>query len=142
MTSNLDRFKAIDDAYNARDWNAYSALLDDGFRGWMQGKARPEGKPEHVSAAKQFCVVSADNRVHNESYIVALHDGDWTCTIARFTGTLTSALRTEEGKTVEPDGQEFDTTLAVMARWISGKIVEEYEFFNDAVILRQLEGKK
>ena len=52
MTDNLSRFTALDNAYNSRDWDAYSALLDDSFRGWMQGNAQPEGKAEHLRHAK------------------------------------------------------------------------------------------
>jgi hypothetical protein len=142
VMNNLERFKTIDEAYNARDWNAYSALLDEGFRGWIQGKVISEGKAEHVNAAKQFCAISADNRVHNAPYTVALQDRDWSCTIARFTGTLTGVLRTEQGKTAEPNREAFDTTLAVIARWVDGRIVEEYEFLDASGILQKIEEKK
>jgi len=140
MVDNPSRFKALDDAYNARDWDAYSALLDDSFRGWMQGNAQPEGKAEHLRHAKEFCALSADNRVHNSPYVVALSDQEWTCTIASFTGSITAPLRTGEGKTVQPSHRTFETTFATIARWVGGKIVEEYEFLDASAILGQVVG--
>src|ERR1700685_530935 len=140
MIDNLSRFKALDEAYNARDSDSYSALLDDGFRGWMQDNAQPEGKAEHLRNAKEFCVLSADNRVHNSPYVVALSDREWTCTIASFTGSMTGPLKTLEGKTVQPSHRTFETTFATIARWVGGKIVEEYEFLDSSAILAQVVG--
>jgi hypothetical protein len=140
MTDNLSRFTALDNAYNSRDWDAYSALLDDSFRGWMQGRAHAEGKAEHLRNAKEFCALSADNRVHNSPYVVALSDREWTCTIASFTGSMTGPLKTGEGKTVQPSHRTFETTFATIARWVGGKIVEEYEFLDSSAILAQVVG--
>src|SRR6202021_1610712 len=140
MTDNLSRFTALDDAYNARDWDAYSALLDDGFRGWMQGNAHAEGKAEHLRNAKEFCGLSADNRVHNSPYLVALSDREWTCTIASFTGSMTGPLQTGESETMQPSHRTFETTFATIARWVGGKIVEEYEFLDSSAILAQVAG--
>jgi hypothetical protein len=92
--NNLDRFKAIDNAYNDRDWKAYGSLLGENFRGWTPGDAKQQGKVEHVRAAREFCATYADNRVHNAPYVVALSDGEWTCTIARLSGTMTGPLVT------------------------------------------------
>ena len=138
MSDNLISFSLIDDAYNSRDWNAYGALLDDGFQGWAQGISLPHGKAAHLRQAKEFCVASADNRVHNSEYIVRIADGPWTCTIARLTGSMTGPLRRSDGRMLMLSGQTFDTTFATIARWADGKIVEEYEFLDTGEILRQL----
>jgi hypothetical protein len=141
MSDNLDRFKELDDAYNARDWDAYSALLDDGFRGWSPGDARPQGKAEHVRTAQTFCTASADNQVHNAPYIVAVAKGDWTCTIARLTGTITAPLLTSDGRVMEPANQPFETSFATFSRWTGGKLVEEFAFLDAAVIMRQVSAR-
>jgi ketosteroid isomerase-like protein len=133
MTSNLDRFKAIDDAYNARDWEAYGSLLDENFSDEKQQR-----KAEHVRAAKEFCATFVDNRVHNDPYVVALSDREWTCTIARLTGTMTGPLPTSDGKVLEPTNRPFETSFATIARWVEGKIEEEHEFLDAAEILRQI----
>jgi predicted ester cyclase len=135
MISNLDKFKAIDDAYNSRNWEAYTALLDETFRGWMMGDAKPQDKAQHVRAAKDFCTVSADNCVHNSPYFVAFADGDWTCTIARFTGSMTGPV-----ESIQPTHRTFETTFATISRWVGGKIVEEHEFLDASAILRQVVG--
>jgi hypothetical protein len=138
MTTNLERFKAIDVAYNARDWEAYSALLDETFAGWMMGGATSESKAEHVRAAQQFCAVSSDNQVHHSPYVVAFSHGEWTCTIARFTGTMTAPFPTAQGKVLEPTHRPFETSFATISRWVDGKIVEEHEFLDAKAILLQI----
>jgi predicted ester cyclase len=139
VNSNLRRFKALDDAYNARDWEAYGSFIDEEFRGRMLGKTKPEGKVDHVRGAEEFCASAPDNQVHNAPYIVALEAGEWTCTIARLTGTT---LAPSDGEELAPTSHPFETSFATFARWTNGKIVEEYEFLDVAGIVRQMEGTK
>jgi ketosteroid isomerase-like protein len=141
MTANLNCFKTIDDAYNSRDWETYSGLLDEEFRGWVPGSAAPEGKLAHIRAAQEFCSAFPDNRVHNAPYIVALADGEWTCTIARFTGTMWGSFQSS-GKVLQPTNLPFDTSFATLARWADQRIVEEHAFLDTAGILRQVGNTK
>jgi len=91
-----------------------------------------------VRAAKEFCASFVDNRVHNDPYVVALSDRERTCTIARLTGTMTGPLPTSDCKVLEPTNRPFETSFATIARWVGGKIMEEYEFLDVAGIMRQI----
>ena len=111
ITSNLDRIRAFDDAYNNRDWEVYESLIDKSFCNRIMGSTKQQDKAELVRAVQGFCAKSPDNQVHNAPYIVALSDGEWTCTIARLTGTMKDRL--------------FESSFPTIARWIGGKIVEQ-----------------
>jgi hypothetical protein len=138
MTSNLDRIKALDDAYNARDWEAYGSLLDESFCCRTIGSAKQQGKAELLRSVKGFCATFADNQVHNAPYVVALSDGEWTCTIARLTGTMTGPLPTPDGKVLEPTNRPFESSFPKIARWVGGKNVEQYELFDTPGIMQQI----
>lgn len=127
MNDLLERMKRIDDAWNARDWAAYSALLGEDLVARAPGSA-PHGRAEHVAMGQAFCQAFADNRVENDPYLVAFTDGVWTCSVARFTGTMTGPLASPTGP-MAASGERIDATLAVVARWQRGVIVEEREFF-------------
>lgn len=124
MTSNLDRIKAFDDAYNARDWEAYGSFVDENFCNRIMGSTKQQNKAELVRAVQGFCAKSPDNQVHNAPYIVALSDGDWTCTIALLTGTMSA--------------RHFESSFPTIAHWVGGKIVEQYELVDTNGIMQQI----
>ena len=43
-----------------------------------------------------------DNRVHNRPYRVLFASGDWTCSVARFTGTMTRTMAGANGAVIQP----------------------------------------
>jgi SnoaL-like polyketide cyclase len=135
MTFNLDRIKVLDDAYNARDWEAYGVLLDACT---TMGSAKQQGKAEILRSVKGFCATFVDNQVHNSPYVVALSDVEWTYTIARLTGTMTGPLPTPDGKVLEPTNRLFESFFPTIARWVGGKNVEQYELFDTPGIMQQI----
>ena len=124
ITSNLDRIRAFDDAYNARDWEVYESFIDESFCNRIMGSTKQQDKAELVRAVQGFCAKSPDNQVHNAPYIVALSDGEWTCTIARLTGTMKD--------------RHFESSFPTIARWVGGKIVEQYELVDTHGIMQQI----
>lgn len=124
ITSNLDRIRAFDDAYNARDWEVYQSFIDESFCNRIMGSTKQQDKTELVRAVQGFCAKSPDNQVHNAPYIVALSDGEWTCTIALLTGTMKD--------------RHFESTFPTIARWVGGKIVEQYELVDTHGIMQQI----
>lgn len=138
MTSNLDRIKAVDDAYNARDWEAYRSFLNESFSLTTMGSTKKQGKTELLRAVKEFCLTFPDNHVHNAPYVVALSDGEWTSSIARLTGTMTGPLTTPDGRVLEPTNRPFESSFPTIARWVDGKIVEQYELFDTPGIMQQI----
>jgi hypothetical protein len=88
QVTNLEQFNTIDDAYNERNWEAYSSLLYENFCGWTPGDAKQQREAEHVRVAKEFCETSADNRVHNSSrYVMTARS------IQKLLKTLRSAIK-------------------------------------------------
>lgn len=137
MSTNLKKFEELDEAFNRRDWLTY----DRGFAGDFVGRNTRFGdtkaRQAHLDHARAFCATFGDAHVHNAPYVSAVADGEWTCTVARFTGTMDGPFSSGSGKLIPPTGKSFDILLANFARWKQGTIVEEIEFLDENEILRQ-----
>jgi hypothetical protein len=61
--------------------------------------------------------------------------GDWTCTIAEFTGTMTMA----DGRVIAPTNKSFKVDFCTVAHWNeNGEIVEENLFYDLMGMLKQI----
>jgi len=111
------RMRAVDVAWNARDWDAYRALFTPDFRGWMDADVEPHGLDEHLRRGQAFCAEYPDNRIHIDPYLQLFQDtaGTRTCSIARTTGS-------------SRNGESLSVVLAVVCGWRDGRICEQREF--------------
>ncbi|WP_028745904.1 nuclear transport factor 2 family protein [Rhizobium mesoamericanum] len=114
---NLDHMRAIDAAWNRRQWADYATHFEDGLIAWISGEAKPHGKAEHLLRAQQFCAAYPDARVDEDYLDLFLSiDGQTTCSVALLKGTAGS--------------QAFRTPFAVICKWRDGRVVEQREFFD------------
>jgi len=80
-----------------------------------------------------------DNRVGNRPYKVFFGSGDWTCSIARFTGTMNGPMVGPDGAEIPPTGKSFEVDFCTVASWNEhGEIVEENLFYDVVGMMRQL----
>jgi hypothetical protein len=80
---NLDSMRAIDAAWNRRQWGDYAAYFAEDLVAWITGDTGPHGKGEHVLKAQQFCASFPDCQVRDDylEFFLSL-DGQITCTVA------------------------------------------------------------
>ena len=64
--------------------------------------------------------------------------GDWTCSIARFTGTMKGPMTGPDGKEIPPTGKSFEVDFCTVARWDNGQIVEENLFYDLVTFMKQI----
>ena len=79
-----------------------------------------------------------DNRVGNDPYKVMFGQGDWTCTIAEFTGTMRGPMKGGDGRLIPPTNKSFKVDFCTVARWRSGEIYEENLFYDVVGMLKQI----
>jgi hypothetical protein len=141
ITTNAERMQALDDAWNARDWDTFDSYHDSNsvVVYWPGQEHNPtHGGPNHRAEAERFCNAFPDNKVHNQPYDILFGDGDYTAFVTRFTGTVTGPLEMQDGSSIEPTGKAFDVLYSTTARWTDGKIVEEYLFYDNGTFLKQI----
>ena len=135
---NMELMQTLDDAWNAQDVDLVAQRHKPDVVVRWPGKPPTYGIEAHRAEAIDFFTAFPDQRVHNRPYKVFFASGDWTCSIARFTGTMTGPLRGPDGKEIPPTGKSFQVAFCTVARWDDGQIVEENLFYDLVTFLRQL----
>jgi hypothetical protein len=80
----------------------------------------------------------SDNRLSNRPYKTLFASGDPTCSIARFTGTMTGPMVLADGTEIPPTGKSFEVDFCTVARWDKGQIAEENLFYDLTGMMSQL----
>jgi predicted ester cyclase len=92
----------------------------------------------HRQEAIDFFTAFPDQHLDNRPYKVLIASGEWTCSIAHFTGTMSGPMRGPDGSQVPPTGRSFEVDFCTVARWDDGQIVEENLFYDLFTFMRQL----
>ena len=79
-----------------------------------------------------------DNKVHDRPYKTFFASGDWTCSIARFTGTMNGPMIGPGGTEIPPTRKSFEVDFCTVARWDNGEIVEENLFYDVVGLMSQI----
>jgi hypothetical protein len=139
-TTNAERMYALDEAWNARDWDTFDAYHDHDsvVVYWPDRQSAPTlGGPDHRAESERFCRAFPDNKVKHP-YDVLFGEGDFTTFVTRFAGTFTGPLELPDGTAIQPTGKSFDVIFSTTARWHDGRIVEEYLFYDSGTFMKQI----
>jgi predicted ester cyclase len=122
---NTERMVALDDAWNAQDVAEVAKYHKPDVIVYWPGQPPTRGMDDHRTEATAFFTTFPDQHLENRPYKVLFGAGDWTCSMARFTGTMKGAM----GGTA-PTGKSFDVDFCTVAHWDGGQISEEYLFYD------------
>jgi ketosteroid isomerase-like protein len=135
---NMELMQTLDDAWNSQDLDAFvQRHKPDTVVSWP-GQPPTHGVEAHRQEAIDFFTAFPDQHLDNRPYKTFFASGDWTCSIAHFTGTMTGPMRAADGSQVPPTGKSFDVDFCTVARWDDGQIVEENLFYDLVTFMRQL----
>ncbi len=68
-----------------------------------------------------------------------LAQGEWTCTVADYTGTMKGPMTMPGGSIIQPTNKSFHIDFCTVARWEKdGQIVEENLFYDLMGVLKQI----
>jgi ketosteroid isomerase-like protein len=130
---NMYLMQTLDDAWNAQDLETFEE------RHKPDVVVRWPGKPPTLGIeAIDFFRAFPGQHLGNRPYKVLFASEDWTCSVARFRGTMTDPLRGPDGQEIPPTGKAFDVDFCTVARWDKGQIVEENLFYDLVTFLQQI----
>src|SRR5690348_16457755 len=136
---NMELMQTLDDSWNAQDWDTFmSRHKKDTVVRWP---AQPptHGAQAHRAESVALFKTFPDNKVHNRPYKTLFASGEWTCSIARFTGTMKGSMQGPGGKEIPPTGKSFEVDFCTVARWDeNGQIVEENLFYDTVGMMKQI----
>jgi len=137
VADRLKRFDELDfDVFSNQKWDRLSeSHADDIVVTWPDGH-RTKGIQKHIEDLKGMFVYAPDTRI--AVHPIKFGSGEWTCVTGVMTGTFSRPMPTPDGKTIPPTQKPFKITMATIARWKDGKMIEESLFWDNQDFLRQI----
>lgn len=136
---NMELMQTLDDAWNAQDWDTFANRHREDVIVRWPGQEPTRGIDDHRLEGVQMFKTFPDNRVANRPYKVFFASGEWTCSIARFTGTMKGPMPGPDGKEIAPTGRPFEVDFCTVARWDeNGQIIEENLFYDLVGLMTQI----
>jgi len=135
---NMELMQTLDDAWNKQDWDTFEKRHKSDTVVRWPAQPPTHGVHNHRKESAQMFKTFPDNRVENRPYKTFFASGDWTCSIARFHGTMTGPMVLANGATIPPTGKRFEVDFCTVARWHDGQIVEENLFYDVVGMMTQL----
>ena len=103
--------------------------------GW--GQPDPTiGVHNHRQESIEFFKIFPDNHLINNPYKILIAEGDYTCSVADFTGTFKCEMKGLDGKMIQPTNKKFHIEFCIVAHWKDGKILEEGLFYDQMGMLK------
>lgn len=136
--TNMELMQTLDDAWNNQDWDTFEKRHK--LETIVRWPAQPptHGARAHRDESIQMFRTFPDNHVDNRPYKTFFANGDHTCSISRFTGTMKGPMVLADGTTTPPTGKRFEVDFCTVALWNNGQIVEENLFYDLVGMMRQL----
>jgi hypothetical protein len=97
---------------------------------WPDQSEPTRGLNAHKNEGVEMFKIFPDNHVENNPYKVLFGQGNWTCSIAIFTGTHKGPMTGPNGETISPTNRKFQLDFCTVARWKHGQIDEENRFYD------------
>ena len=136
---NMELMQTLDDAWNSQDWDTFGERHSQDTVVYWPGQPEPtRGVDTHRAESAEFFKTFPDNHIDNRPYRVLFGQGDWTCSVARFTGTMKGPMKGTDGRMIPPTTTSFEIDFCTVAHWKDGQIVEERLFYDLVGMLKQI----
>jgi SnoaL-like polyketide cyclase len=131
--------QTLDDAWNSQNWEVFRKRHSENTAVYWPGQPEPtRGRSNHEAEAKEFFKTFADNHLVNNPYKILFAQGDYTCSVADFTGTMKGPMKMADGKIIPPTSKKFHVEFCTVATWKNNEITEERLFYDQVGLMRQI----
>ncbi len=128
-----------DDAFNRRDKAAMDAAHHPDMVAHIMGSAEPiRGREAHAAAMDGMFRAFPDVHIYNDPYPIQFGEGDWMTVVTKATGTFNGELVLPDGTVIPGTGKSFELNFSTTARWDGDLLVEEYVFWDSALMAQQI----
>lgn len=135
---NLKLMKTLDDSWNSQDLTVFRKRHAKECIIRWPNQPPTHGIEAHEQEALSFFKTFPDQHLVNNPYKTMIAQGDWTCTIAEFTGTMKGPMTMADGTVIQPTNKSFKVDFCTVAHWKNGEIVEENLFYDLMGMLSQI----
>lgn len=136
---NKELMTTLDNAWKSQDWDTFNQRHADNVAVFWPGQPNPtRGVDNHRQESIEFFKIFPDNHLINNPYKMLIAEGDYTCSVADFTGTFQGPMKGLDGKMIQPTNKKFHLELCTVAHWQNGKILQERLFYDQVGMLKQI----
>lgn len=144
MTQSLENLtelmQTLDDSWNGQNWDVFRKRHSEDTAVYWPGQPEPtRGRHNHEDESKEFFKTFPDNHLINRPYKILFAQGNHTCSVADFYGTMKGPMKMPEGKIIQPTGKGFHVEFCTVATWNDrGEITEERLFYDQVGLMKQV----
>lgn len=136
---NRELLITLDDVWNEQDWDSFNDRHASNVIAYWPGQLHPtRGVHNHRQKAVEFFKIFPDGHIANNPYKTLIAEGDYTCSVADFTGTFKGPMKGLDGKMIQPTNKKFQLELCRIDLWKGMEIVEERLFYDQTAMLMQI----
>jgi len=138
LTQRLRRMDSLDfQFYSNQLWDSLAISHDANIKAYYPDGSTTTGLfPQHIDMLKPMFVFAPDTKAI--SHPVKFGAGEWTCVIGEVQGTFSQPMPAGDGKTIPPTGKKFKFSMATIGHWKDGKMIEEYLFWDNLALMKQI----
>ena len=135
--SHLQKFDTLDfDVYTNQKWDRLAeSHAPDIVVHYPDGRMT-RGLAAHIDELKPMFVFAPDTRI--KVHPVKIASGEWTSVIGVIEGTFSQAMPAGAKGSIAPTGKKFRLTMNTLSHWKHGVMDEEYLFWDNANLMKQL----
>jgi hypothetical protein len=128
----------LDDAWNNQDWETFKKRHAENVAVYWPGQPKPTiGREAHYKESVEF-FKTFDNKLVNNPYKILFGDGNYTCSVADWTATMTGPMKMSDGKVIQPTNKTAKLEFCTVATWKNKEIQEERLFYDIVGMMKQL----
>lgn len=136
---NMELMQTLDDAWNKKDEATFIERHKPDVVVRWPGNPKPTvGIEAHLAESRDFWNTFPDQRLDNRPYRIFFASGNYTCSVARFRGSMTGPMKAPDGTMIPPTGKSFDIEFFTVAQWDKGQIVEENLMYDLVTFMKQI----
>ncbi len=139
----IELMTTLDDAWNAGPsspkWDTFRKRhTEDVAVYWPGGTPPTKGRHNHDLEAVEFFKTFPDNHLINRPYKILFAEGNHTCSVADFSGTMKGPMKMGN-KTIPATNKKFQVEFCTVATWNEDGVITEERLFYDLVgLMRQI----
>lgn len=136
VEENLKVIESVDEAFNKRDWDAFSERHTETVISYSPTNVEPtKGIKAHRDTVKGLLKAFPDYKMKR---VRSFGQGDWVCATYMLTGTHKGPLELAGGKIIPPTNKQVQIEFASALKFENGKIAEEHIYYDRLDMLVQL----
>jgi len=108
VEENLRLMQTLDNAWNGKDWETFMKRHSENVAVYWPGQPEPtRGRHAHHNESVEF-FKAFENHLDNNPYKILFGYGDYTCSVARWTGKNIGPFMGPDGRIIPATDKKFE----------------------------------